>query len=182
MFIGDVAAHRMALVPTNAAFPLLEVERVNGKVPVDQVMTLGAKVETLLTHGRAGDHEGPKRVPHEMTNAPEARPTRDRCGLEAAGWLVQNLDELDFSAARGISVRQVRQSGTSNLNRARVPGRVSEGLPYVLLYFRCLETPCVFSAGPQTERASNAAHQEQTAALAETSCNRRVKTYDGRSF
>ena len=79
-FIGDVVAHRTALVPMNAAFPLLEVDRVTGKVPVDQVVTSGVKVETILTHGRAGEHEGPKRVPREMTNPPEARSTRERYG------------------------------------------------------------------------------------------------------
>ena len=77
VFIGDVAAHYISLVLLNAAFPLLEVDRVTGKVPMDQAMTPEVKVETLLTHGRGGGHEGPKRVPREMTDPPEPRARRE---------------------------------------------------------------------------------------------------------
>ena len=79
------------------------------------------------------------------------------------------------------TVRQVRLSGPSHPNRARMPGRVREGLPLVLRYYQCPETPRVSLAGPPTERASDAAHQEQAAVRAEANCNRRVKTYDRQS-
>ena len=35
VFSGDIAAHGMALVTVDTAFPLLEINRVAGKVPVD---------------------------------------------------------------------------------------------------------------------------------------------------
>ena len=40
-----------------------------------------------------------------MTDKPETRARREIDGnLEAAGWLVQDLDDLDLSAGRGIAV------------------------------------------------------------------------------
>ena len=42
-----------------------------------------------------------------MTDTPEQRARRDiDADLEAAGWLVQNRDDLDLTAGRGIAVRE----------------------------------------------------------------------------
>ena len=42
-----------------------------------------------------------------MTETPEQRSRRDiDADLNAAGWLVQNRDELDLTAGRGIAVRE----------------------------------------------------------------------------
>lgn len=120
----------------------------------------------------------PARRPTLPDCAPGARSRRPRSrrmarsGFRRTGLLGQTR----------FSVRPVRPSGTSYASQVAVRSRVSERLPYVLRYYRYLETPRVSSAGPQTERASDAAHQEQTAAQAEASCSRRVKTYDGQSF
>lgn len=154
-FIGDVAAHQMGFALMNATFPLLEVDRVAGKVSMDQAMTPEAKVETLLTHGRAGEHEVPKRVPREMTYPPELRPMRDRCGLEAAGWPVQDLDKLDLSARRAISVRPVSPFGSGNPNWANVPGRVREGVALCVTLLPMLgDATCIFcrSADGESKR------------------------------
>ena len=43
----------------------------------------------------------------EMTRTPEQNARRDiDVDLEAAGWLVQNRDDLDLTAGRGIAVRE----------------------------------------------------------------------------
>lgn len=48
-----------------------------------------------------------KRESDDMTDTPEQRARREiDASLEAAGWLVQDLDELDLSAGRGIAARE----------------------------------------------------------------------------
>jgi len=50
--LGEVLADGMVLVPLHPAFPLLEVDRIRGQVPVHDGVAPEMEVETLLADGR----------------------------------------------------------------------------------------------------------------------------------
>ena len=58
----NVAPDSMSFVAVDAAFALLEMDRIARQVPVHQAMTPGVKVQSLLPDRGAGEQEGPERA------------------------------------------------------------------------------------------------------------------------
>jgi hypothetical protein len=70
-----------------------------------------------------------------MAEAPEQKARREiDADLIAAGWLVQNRDELDLTAGRGIAVREFpMKSGYGSAVRGRATKAAHDGAPNDLI-------------------------------------------------
>jgi hypothetical protein len=64
----DVAAHGMAAEPVDAAFALLEVDRVGWQVPVHNCVAPPVEVDSFLADTRRGEHKRPERAVEGAAN------------------------------------------------------------------------------------------------------------------
>src|SRR5215216_884296 len=60
MSLRQILAHSVTLVPVNASFTLLEIDRIRRQIPVHNGMAVMMKIQTFLAHRCCCQYEGPK--------------------------------------------------------------------------------------------------------------------------
>lgn len=100
----DILSHGVPFVAVDAAFALLEVDRVGRQVPVHHRVAVGMEIQSLLPDGSGRQHKGPERGVEGLANLPLACAGPTVVALlstEAHGEVVAHAVALDVHGAIG---------------------------------------------------------------------------------